>query len=44
MTMPDSYTPTSRTTPTRSRERVSYDRGAVHAALDEAVQIGRAHV
>ena len=33
----DSYTPTARTTPTRSRERVSYDREAVHAALDEAV-------
>jgi uncharacterized protein len=33
----DSYTPTPRTTPTRLRERVSYDREAVHAALDEAV-------
>jgi nitroimidazol reductase NimA-like FMN-containing flavoprotein (pyridoxamine 5'-phosphate oxidase superfamily) len=33
----DSYTPTTRTTPTRLRERVSYDREAVHAALDEAV-------
>ena len=33
----DSYTPTARTTPTRSRERVSYGREAVHAALDEAV-------
>jgi nitroimidazol reductase NimA-like FMN-containing flavoprotein (pyridoxamine 5'-phosphate oxidase superfamily) len=33
----DSYTPTARTTPTRSRERVAYDRAAVHAALDEAV-------
>lgn len=33
----DSYTPTARTTPTRERERVAYDRGAVHAALDEAV-------
>ncbi len=33
----DSYTPTARTTPTRARERVAYDRAAVHAALDEAV-------
>jgi nitroimidazol reductase NimA-like FMN-containing flavoprotein (pyridoxamine 5'-phosphate oxidase superfamily) len=33
----DSYTPTARTTPTRARERVAYDRDAVHAALDEAV-------
>jgi nitroimidazol reductase NimA-like FMN-containing flavoprotein (pyridoxamine 5'-phosphate oxidase superfamily) len=33
----DSYAPTSRTTPSRARERVSYDREAVHAALDEAV-------
>ncbi len=33
----ESYTPTARTTPSRLRERVSYDREAVHAALDEAV-------
>ena len=33
----DTYTPTGRTTPTRLRERVSYDREAVHAALDEAI-------
>jgi nitroimidazol reductase NimA-like FMN-containing flavoprotein (pyridoxamine 5'-phosphate oxidase superfamily) len=33
----DSYTPTDRTTPTRLRERVGYDRTAVHAVLDEAV-------
>lgn len=33
----DQYTPTARTTGTRLRERVSYDREAVHAALDEAV-------
>ena len=33
----DSYTPTARTAPTRMRERVGYDREAVHAALDEAV-------
>ena len=32
-----SYTPTARTTPTRLRERVAYDRVAVHAALDEAL-------
>lgn len=30
------YTPTARTIPTRSRERVGYDRRAVHAVLDEA--------
>jgi nitroimidazol reductase NimA-like FMN-containing flavoprotein (pyridoxamine 5'-phosphate oxidase superfamily) len=33
----DRYTPTARTTATRMRERVAYDREAVHAALDEAV-------
>ncbi len=33
----DSYPPTVRTTPSRSRERVGYDREAVHAALDGAV-------
>lgn len=33
----DSYIPTARTTPTRLRERVTYDRAAVHAALDEAL-------
>ena len=33
----DTYTPTVRTTPARLRERVAYDRVAVHAALDEAV-------
>ena len=32
----DTYLPTDRTTPTRLRERVGYDRGAVHAVLDEA--------
>jgi nitroimidazol reductase NimA-like FMN-containing flavoprotein (pyridoxamine 5'-phosphate oxidase superfamily) len=31
------YTPTPRTTPTRARQRVSYDRAAVHAVLDEAI-------
>ncbi|HYP45018.1 MAG TPA: pyridoxamine 5'-phosphate oxidase family protein [Propionibacteriaceae bacterium] len=30
------YPPTPRTTPARLRERVSYDRSAVHAVLDEA--------
>ncbi len=33
----DRYTPTARSTATRLRERVGYDREAVHAALDEAV-------
>ena len=31
-----SYTPSPRTTPTRHKERVSYDRAAVHAVIDEA--------
>ena len=35
--MTETYAPTDRTTPTRLRERVGYDRAAVHAALDEAV-------
>ncbi|MGK5445548.1 bifunctional pyridoxamine 5'-phosphate oxidase family protein/GNAT family N-acetyltransferase [Micromonospora sp. URMC 105] len=30
------YTPTPRTTATRSRDRMSYDRAATHAVLDEA--------
>lgn len=30
------YPPTSRTTPARARERMRYDRSAVHAVLDEA--------
>lgn len=33
----DSYVPTPDSVPTRHKERVSYDRGAVHAVLDEAV-------
>lgn len=33
----DRYPVTARTTPTRHKERVSYDRAAVHAVLDEAV-------
>ena len=32
----DAYPPTDRTTPTRLRERVGYDRAAAHAVLDEA--------
>ncbi len=36
--MPESsYAPTLRTAPTRNAERVSYDRAAVHAVLDEAL-------
>jgi nitroimidazol reductase NimA-like FMN-containing flavoprotein (pyridoxamine 5'-phosphate oxidase superfamily) len=34
---PDAYAVTSRTMPSRSRERVGYDRAAVHAVLDEAL-------
>lgn len=33
---PDGYAPTPRTTATRSRDRMSYDRAAAHAVLDEA--------
>ena len=33
----DAYRPTPRTTPTRYRERVQYDRETVHAVLDEAL-------
>jgi nitroimidazol reductase NimA-like FMN-containing flavoprotein (pyridoxamine 5'-phosphate oxidase superfamily) len=32
----NTYAPTVRSTPTRHRERASYDRAAVHAVLDEA--------
>ncbi|MER5967199.1 pyridoxamine 5'-phosphate oxidase family protein [Streptomyces sp. NPDC002057] len=32
----DTYAPTDRTVPTRSRERASYDRALVHSILDEA--------
>ncbi len=35
-TAADTYTPTDRTVPTRSRERASYDRALVHSILDEA--------
>jgi RimJ/RimL family protein N-acetyltransferase/nitroimidazol reductase NimA-like FMN-containing flavoprotein (pyridoxamine 5'-phosphate oxidase superfamily) len=34
--MTDLYTPTDRTTATRTRDRMSYDRAAAHAILDEA--------
>ncbi|TXS28653.1 pyridoxamine 5'-phosphate oxidase family protein [Streptomyces sp. ms191] len=34
--MTDSYAPTERTVPTRSRHRASYDRALVHAILDES--------
>ncbi|MER7956611.1 pyridoxamine 5'-phosphate oxidase family protein [Streptomyces sp. NPDC096030] len=34
--MTDSYEPTQRTIPTRSRKRASYDRALVHSILDEA--------
>ncbi|MFF5785001.1 pyridoxamine 5'-phosphate oxidase family protein [Streptomyces sp. NPDC012693] len=35
-TTADTYTPTDRTVPTRSRERASYDKALVHSILDEA--------
>ncbi|MFW6693152.1 pyridoxamine 5'-phosphate oxidase family protein [Streptomyces sp. MAR4 CNX-425] len=35
-TTPADYLPTDRTVPTRSRERASYDREAVHSVLDAA--------
>ncbi|MET9375593.1 pyridoxamine 5'-phosphate oxidase family protein [Streptomyces sp. NPDC003035] len=34
--MTDSYEPTERTIPTRSRDRASYDRASVHSILDES--------
>lgn len=34
--MSDLYSPTERTTATRTRDRMSYDRAAAHAILDEA--------
>ncbi|MFF9913995.1 pyridoxamine 5'-phosphate oxidase family protein [Streptomyces sp. NPDC013457] len=34
--MTDTYEPTERTIPTRSRKRASYDRALVHSILDEA--------
>jgi hypothetical protein len=35
--MTSSYTPSVRTSPSRNAGRVSYDRAAVHAVLDEAL-------
>ena len=35
--METAYQPTARTTPTRYRERASYDRDVVHRILDEAL-------
>ena len=35
--MSDPYLPVPQTTPTRNADRVSYDRAAVHAVLDEAL-------
>jgi nitroimidazol reductase NimA-like FMN-containing flavoprotein (pyridoxamine 5'-phosphate oxidase superfamily) len=35
--MSDHYTPTERTTATRAPDRMSYDRVAAHAVLDEAL-------
>ncbi|APE20349.1 MULTISPECIES: pyridoxamine 5'-phosphate oxidase family protein [Streptomyces] len=35
-TAADTYTPTDRTVPTRSRNRASYDKALVHSILDEA--------
>ena len=37
MRSPEAYRVTPATTPTRLRERATYDRAAVHAVLDEAV-------
>lgn len=36
-TDPSHYEPTPRTTPTRLRDRATYERSAVHAVLDEAI-------
>src|SRR6202012_1962013 len=37
MSAGSAYAPTSRTTPTRYRERARYDRATVHGILDEAL-------
>src|ERR1700732_3774702 len=37
MSAGSAYAPTSRTTPTRYRERARYDRATVHGVLDEAL-------
>ena len=42
--MADPYPPTDRTTATRYRDRVSYDRAAAHAILDEAYDCSVAYV
>src|SRR5690242_21122131 len=42
--MSDTYAPTDRTTATRYRDRMSYDRAAVHAILDEAYDCSVAFV
>lgn len=42
--MTQAYPPTDLTTPTRHRERVGYDRAAVHAVLDEALHCDVAFV
>lgn len=42
--MTDLYTPTARTTATRYRQRMSYDREAAHAVLDEAYDCAVAFV
>jgi len=34
--MADTYVPTARTTPTRYRERTSYERATANAIIDEA--------
>lgn len=36
-TDPSHYEPTPRTTPTRKRDRATYERAAIHAVLDEAI-------
>ena len=42
--MSDLYTPTERTTPTRKRDRMTYERDAAHAILDEAYDCSVAFV
>src|SRR4051794_41859555 len=42
--MSDLYTRTARTTATRYRDRMSYERGAAHAILDEAYDCSVAFV
>ena len=40
----DHYPATARTTPSRKRERTTYDRAAIHAVLDEALICHLAYV